>query len=64
MKSIHDECNVEYSWTKEDKGAYNVSWVPLNITAEQEQKDIHSPWVYKTMMDLDGKRREQYLKTT
>ena len=54
MKTLHDECNVEYSWAKEDKGAYNVSWRPLNVTKEQLEA-MQSPWVYKSMLDLDGK---------
>ena len=55
MKSFHDECNVEYSWTKEDKQAYNVSWAPLNATTKEQLEKMQSPWVYRSMIDLDGK---------
>ena len=55
MRNVHDECNVEYSWMKEDKQSYNMSWAPVNVTKEQLKK-MQSPWVYKSMMDLDGKQ--------
>ncbi|KAF0304797.1 Polycystin-2 [Amphibalanus amphitrite] len=54
MRNLHDECNVEYSWTKEDKQPYNVSWVPVNVTSKEQLDKMQSPWVYKSMMDLDG----------
>ncbi|XP_037076846.1 polycystic kidney disease 2-like 2 protein [Pollicipes pollicipes] len=54
LRSIHDECNIEYSWTKEDKSAYNTSWAPMNVSSEEELNQMQSPWVYKSMMDLDG----------
>lgn len=55
MTNVSSDCNVEYSFLKEDKEDYLKGWQPITNEAIDEKPVVDTPWTYKTVLDLGGK---------
>ena len=50
MRRVHDHCNEGYSLLGEEKGIYLPGW---ELPKDNKTQPTNSPWVYRSMMDLN-----------